>query len=400
MNALSEAVLHSVAAHRPDARVLVFDNGRGRRSSPSQASVEHSRDGAWISRRLHRSESLWAMRVSSALRVLPNRNVSAMRRAAAILDISGGDSFTDLYGIPRWNLVVLPKQIALRLGRPLVLLPQTYGPFEHDSHRNTASAVIAGARSAWARDARSFAAMRAVLGDRFDPRRHREGVDVAFALPASTPSDCVREIASHQRAGEVVVGVNVSGLIANEQPAATAQFGLTVDYLALVHRVARQLLDGVADRLVLVPHVVGDGPESDVRACRRVAEALAEPDRVSILPPTLTASETKWCIAQFDWFCGTRMHSTVAALSSGVPAASIAYSLKTQGVFETCGMGHAVVDARSTSTDDAVDRLVELATRRLDERALLASRYRGVVDRAQGQFAEILDDLDASGAPV
>ena len=39
------------------------------------------------------------------------------------------------------------------------------------------------------------------------------------------------------------------------------------------------------------------------------------------------------------------MHATIAALSSGVPCATVAYSLKARGVFASCGMAHAVADA-------------------------------------------------------
>ena len=249
------------------------------------------------------------------------------------------------------------------------------------------------------RDPRGFDALRELLGDRFDPLRHREGVDVAFALPAIPPTDRARVTLPERTLGDVVVGLNVSGLIANDPQRSTSQFELSADYWRVVCGTGRRLLDEVADRLVLVPHVRGSGSESDDAACRAVAAELAEPERVSVLPGGLTASETKWCIAQLDWFCGTRMHATIAALSTGVPAASIAYSLKTQGVFETCGMGHAVVDARSVPTAEAINNLVELARRHSEERSYLAGRFGEVVDRAQLQFAEILDSIDGEGRP-
>jgi polysaccharide pyruvyl transferase WcaK-like protein len=50
------------------------------------------------------------------------------------------------------------------------------------------------------------------------------------------------------------------------------------------------------------------------------------------------------------------MHSTIAALSSGVAACALAYSLKARGVFESCGVGEAVVDLRRLSADAAVEQ--------------------------------------------
>lgn len=387
--ALGEATLHSLHSLVPDARLLVFDNGRGRRRSPESVAIAHERDGAWISRRMYRPESLWSMRVSGRTRIPANRNITSMRQAAAVLDISGGDSFTDLYGKARWNLVVLPKLIALDLGTPLILLPQTYGPFASTRRRDVAASIVRRARSAWTRDADGLDALRALLGDDFDPTRHREGVDVAFALPRCEPPESSR--LEWPTAG-VVVGLNVSGLLMNRVVQAS-KFGVTLDYQHVVMEVARRLLRDVADHLVLVPHVRGGGSESDDRACHTLADELAEPERVSVLPCGLTAGQTKWFISRMDWFCGTRMHATIAALSTGVPSAAIAYSLKTRGVFETCGMEHAVVDARTTGSDEAVEKIMELAVRRHIDRDLLDLRVGEVVHRSSQQFAEILDGL-------
>jgi polysaccharide pyruvyl transferase WcaK-like protein len=108
------------------------------------------------------------------------------------------------------------------------------------------------------------------------------------------------------------------------------------------------------------------------------------------LPSGLNASETKWCISQLDWFCGTRMHATIAALSSGVPAAALAYSIKTKGVFDSCGMADSVVDAREVGSDDAVELLLSSAMRRDSTRDSLRVDVAPVVRRASRQFDEIL----------
>lgn len=393
VSALGEATLHSLKSHLPNDRVLVFDNGRGRRRSTASSPVEHDLDGAWISRRVHRPESLWSMRLSSVIGVPRNRNVESIRQSTAVLDISGGDSFTDLYGKLRWDLVILSKLIALSVDTPLVLLPQTYGPFADPRRRRIAASVVDRAHAAWSRDPDGLDALRDLLGDRFDPTRHREGVDVAFALPASRPPEPLATRWLSADDGRVTVGLNVSGLLMNDAARGTTQFGLTIDYRRVVTEVARRLLRDDADRLVLVPHVRGGGAESDDIACLALAEELSAPDRVELLPPGLSAGETKWFISGLDWFCGTRMHATIAALSTGVPAAAIAYSPKTHGVFDTCGMRHAVVDARSTSDADAVDRLLELSSDRRQERARLARGVDEVVRRARHQFVDILDGL-------
>ena len=98
---------------------------------------------------------------------------------------------------------------------------------------------------------------------------------------------------------------------------------------------------------------------------------------MALAPVLRSPGETKWLISQLDWFCGTRMHATIAALSSGVPVSAIAYSAKVQGVFETCGQGDAVADARTLPGPDVVEVVwASFAGRRAAAEALAAPRRR------------------------
>ena len=121
----------------------------------------------------------------------------------------------------------------------------------------------------------------------------------------------------------------------------------------------RRVLRESDANILLVPHVLTPPGhyESDPEANDKVLAALrADPDPAVARRGRVSAcgcaavyehpSEMKWLIARLDWFCGTRMHACIAGLSSGVPTAAIAYSLKTQGVFESCGVGDAVCDPR------------------------------------------------------
>ena len=65
-----------------------------------------------------------------------------------------------------------------------------------------------------------------------------------------------------------------------------------------------------------------DKPESDLHASTTLLHAMPASlrERVAIAPRLPNVCETKWLISQLDWFCGTRMHTTIAALSSNVPA--------------------------------------------------------------------------------
>lgn len=399
VNALCWSTLTGLA-ERGCTDLHVFGYGRETRAA-AFGSLPYTLHGMTVGKRVWRSNHLGAARLAAAAGLRTHALVRAVAEADLVLDVSGGDSFTDLYGSARFRNIVAPKQIALRLGRPLVLLPQTYGPFEHAYSRRIARDLIGGAALAFARDPDSYRRLQELLGDRFDPERHRQGVDLAFGLVPRAPGALEPDVVRALSAGGVrpLVGLNVSGLIANRPQSAAARFGLACDYRSLMRELVMRFLDETDAQLLLIPHVhAPEGHyESDLEASRALIASLPErysrhvAERVAVLTQALDACELKWLIAQTDWFCGTRMHATIAALSSGVPTAALAYSLKTRGVFATCAMAAAVVDLREQAGPDVLERLLQLWRRREAASVGLERHLPRVRELASRQLDEIVD---------
>ncbi|MCI5133601.1 MAG: polysaccharide pyruvyl transferase family protein [Candidatus Electrothrix sp. AW2] len=344
--------------------ITVFDHGRGRRDKSIKlpdGDIQLSLQGAVNSRRYYRPENLWVMRVAGLLGGLGNSGIATIKKSDAVLDISGGDSFSDIYGKKRFYHVTSPKLIALQQKKPLILMPQTYGPFASDKYRNIAADIVKQATVAWARDERSYTVLKELAGDEFDPKRHQCGVDVAFGLPAIKPKNLPVKLSELLHVDNQTVGINISGLIYNNQKNARSQFNLIADYNSVVNKLVTRFLESTDCKILFIPHVVSPdhGEESDIRACNDVLKRIPENlrNRVHTAPGYTSPCEIKWVISRLYWFCGTRMHATIAALSSGVPTSAISYSPKTLGVFETCGQGEHVADPTSLNTDEVVDHL-------------------------------------------
>jgi polysaccharide pyruvyl transferase WcaK-like protein len=382
--------------------------GYGRETRPETfASVPCTLHGMSVGKRFWQASHLGRARLAAAIGRRGNPVVRTVADSDLVLDVSGGDSFTDLYGAARFRQIIAPKQIALATGRPLVLLPQTYGPFSRATSRRVARKFLAAARLAYARDEDSYVRLQELLGDRFDPARHRLGVDLAFGLKPKAPAKLDPSVAhalgddSSER-----VGLNMSGLIANRPQDAAARFGLDCDYRALTLGLVSWFLENTDARLLLIPHVHAPRGhyESDLDAALTLLDGLpprlasAAADRVTVVQQKLEAHELKWLIGQTDWFCGTRMHSTIAALSSGVPTAALAYSLKTRGVFATCQLADAVVDLRDSTVSAALDRLQHMWRDRRSTVETLAGRLPRVKALASRQLDEIV--ACAQGSPV
>ncbi len=400
VEALGLSVLAGVAQAAPGSSVTLFDNGWGVRSGQRLEGLDLTLCGVRRSRRVHRPESWVNVRLSQRLGGLRNPVARRLLECDAVLDISGGDSFTDLYGPGRLQTVLEPKLAALRARRPLVLMPQTYGPFQQRGSRARAAAVVRGAAMALARDDESLAVLLDLLGSDADPARHRRAVDMAFALPPRYP-----ERERHRQVVGLVerprlrplIGLNVSGLLWGGTAHAQS-FGLAIDYMSFARRLVQVLVEDGAD-VLLVPHVrdVAHHAEDDAVAALSLRASLPShvAHHVALAAEDLAADEVKWVIGKLDWFCGTRMHSAIAALSQGIPTAAVAYSMKTQGVFATCGVADEVVDGRRTGSDEAVARLRDAFARKTEVRSVLQQTVPGVVEAARRQvrdaLAQILD---------
>lgn len=398
VSALFRSTLTALFRREPGLDLTVFDFGSGvRRSSIEidQRVREFTAIGNRLSMRAYRHDSLWNMRAVSFIGARFHPALRRIAEADAVMDITGGDSFTDIYGERRFRAALARKLIPLRLGTPVILLPQTYGPFRSDNHRKRARKVLSRVALAYARDEFSLQTIRDVVGTEFDPLRYRLGVDVAFTLEAEDATSKLPQhlVAKLEEGSEARVGINVSGLIWNGDKAATTT-RMTDQYRRIVRRLIESILNQSKARVFLIPHVLAStgSTESDWEVSRCVRGMLPEGTRrrVLLVPPILSETETKWVIGKMSWFCGTRLHSTIAALSQGIPTANLAYSMKAAGVFKSLDREDWVVTLGKLHESEILDRLVQSYRTNARDRKDLESVVTMVRNRVHAEWDEIL----------
>lgn len=267
-----------------------------------------------------------------------------------IFDVTFGDGFSDIYG-KMWNATTdMLKELAIRSGRPLILLPQTYGPYKSTFLKMWAEHIVDKSYVAYSRDTASATEMNVKCGGKV-----KVLTDMAFALPYGKEAYSVNK-------AKVNVGINVSSLLWDSDYAKNNKFGLKVDYQSYIYNLIEKLLENDVYVIHLIPHVIAhnsyDKPENDYRPCMEVKKKYSGNNSVICAPAFETPIEAKSYIANMDIFIGARMHATIGAVSAGVATIPFAYSKKFKTMFGNLNYKY-VIEARDLDTQTAINRTLE-----------------------------------------
>ena len=303
-----------------------------------------------------------------------------------VLDIGGGDSFTDIYGAKRFGFLWLSKAMAIARKTPLALSPQTVGPFSRQPQSSLASWAMQHTAFLAARDPMSFDVAR-----RMAPAAHAiQAVDVAFALPF--------ERRTKPDPSRIEIGLNVSGLLFNGGYSGANEFGMQVDYAGYTRRLIAALLARPGVSVHLVCHVNSDTLPQDDDG--RVADRLAAEFPGMVRAPDFASpSAAKSYISGLDFLVAGRMHPCIAAFSSGIPVVPVAYSRKFTGLFEGVLDYHHLVPVTGLGTDEAVAFTLDRLDRAPELKADIArgqTKVEALLDVYRGELIDLFRKVATS----
>ena len=323
--AIVRGTVEILRRHFDDPRFLLVSGFSGTaqyldqcRKEPDPA-ITHQRNHFIFGPGRFRNPAWWAQ--TFLTRALPAAGQSVIWRemipylakARAVLSV-GGDNYSIDYGVPK--LFMGLNDVILRSGKEPVLWGASVGPFDkipdlEKSVIENLSKVIIFAREP---------ATIEYLNSRGLKSNVYRVADPAFVMEPVSPKDGFSVEAG-------AVGINLSPLI--------AQSITDGDVVAWTRRAA-EMVECVAKRvkrpIYLIPHET-TAHTDDHRFLKDVHSLLNDRGVPTVLvPPVFSAAELKWIISRMSAFAGARTHSTIAALSSGVPTLSIGYSLKARGL--------------------------------------------------------------------
>ena len=268
------------------------------------------------------------------------KTIHKMRKCDIFIDLTEGDSFSDIYGQYRFNGGTNVKLLIEKMGIPLILGPQTYGPFNKEYNKKKAKKVIESATCVMARDQ-----MSAEYVANFSEKKIYVTTDLAFSLPFHKAAiDSIEKIK---------VGLNASSLLVKNKTESTeTKFKLKTNYDQYLRELLQLLTANEKYEIYIIPHVERDAGD----------ELKKEFPNLHYLEPFDNPISAKSFISQMDVFIGARMHATIGAFSAGVATIPTAYSRKFKGLYESLGYKY-VVDLAELNTHDAVELTVEYVKR-------------------------------------
>lgn len=287
---------------------------------------------------------LWALGWRVGRLDLPlTANLRELLRTYADADvvIAAGGGYLYTTSAIHGNIVLLVNVysffFAVLLGKPVCLYAQSIGPFAGSWQRWFIRRALSLVALVEVRETVS----RRLLDGWNMPTPVREVADAAFLLEARQPGvgfDLARA------GGGSTVGMTVRNWFRHPEKQA--------GYEETVASFVDWLVEERGAEVVFLPQVTfDDGHDDDRVTARRVAASVARHDRIRIVEDELTAAEIKWLCGRTDFFVGTRMHSNIFALSSGVPTLAIAYQPKTSGIMAGLGLGDCVLRIEDLTLD-------------------------------------------------
>ena len=289
--------------------------------------------------------------------------LSHVDNAAAVLSV-GGDNYSLDYGVPR--LFTGLDDIVLEKKKPLAIWGASVGPFDSmPDYERYMSDHLQKVTGIFARESATIEYLESIGV----ARNVYSVADPAFLMDPVKPEGIEDVLPLDEEA----IGLNLSPLMAKYVTGGDLE-AWTSKAASIIESVAKT----TGMPVYLIPHVTI--PLSNDHTFMERALSRIQNDRVTLVPPVYNAAETKWIIGQMALFAGARTHSTIAALSSGVPTLSFAYSIKAKGINrDLFGHEHYVHAFKNSGREAPVNKILSM----IDDVDRISKDLKGKIPRVK-----------------
>ncbi len=226
--------------------------------------------------------------------------------------------------------------------KPFVLYNQSIGPFGSRLHIHMLRRYIKDARLIICREDYTYQRLK-IIG----LRNIALGSDIAFLLrPKKT--NILKKCGFSAK--ERNIGITVRYWLRKEN-----QKSYELQISRLIEKIIE---DDTSTKIYFMPQVVYEAnDDNDINVARRIYNLLPKKAqaRVHIIKDDIEPSELLYAIGKMNFFIGTRMHSNLFAILSGVKTIAIGYEPKTRGIMEMMGLERYSIEMQDLTSEKLLD---------------------------------------------
>lgn len=273
-------------------------------------------------------------------------------KGGGLLQTYGGLSST--YSMYFWCYPIL---LAHRLGKPVLVMPNSFGPFEGLFVKQIAHAALSKCRVLTSRETYSQATVESQLGLEI-----QNYPDLAFTMPMSNLDK--KEIYTKYElpSDKQLVAITMRPYRFPQSSHPEAAYALFKSEMAV-------FIDWLYDQgymPVVIEHTLAVNAHENDGACIKDVLAQVPQDHYRfITDPSYDCYDLKCIYSYCDYIIGTRFHSVIFSFGSDVPGIAIAYvGNKSQGIMHDIGLDDYVLAIDAVRADILKEKFASLVSNR------------------------------------
>lgn len=304
-----------------------------------------------------------------------NALIKEIESADYIWDISNGEGFDDGDGLNKYIISMLNKKFVLNMHKPLVLMPQSIGPFDSTIRERHARKVIERAREIFVLDGYSKDYIEQDLGCN---RRVNVLPDLSYYYEEKQ-----RELEEgNNKHSRITVGINISSRLDKE----------LITYKSMIMDIIDELLKDERVDVLLIPYEENCGEDSheDYRFSNSIAYGNRN-DRIESIGRYYEEEALRRIIRKCDFFIGSSPIACIDAISMLVPTYIISGNLAFIDAMKRRELEDCIGNLQKNNKKYIIDRIII----QFNNRGELKKRLYNVNYIARKQIEGIVECVDA-----
>jgi colanic acid/amylovoran biosynthesis protein len=288
---------------------------------------------------------LFSNKISQKLRYYEKSSIILACGGGYLQSTTRRRKLESLFGFSELECLCLEFSLANIFKKPYILYNQSIGPFFDNNDEEIVRKHLKGASVVICREELSLSRMKNNGLNNLFLRS-----DIAFTL-ASKETFLLNKYSFDKNNRNI--GITVKKCLGNDKQ---------IEYEKILSEfIVACLKEDSTTMFYFIPQVINKiYGDDDLEVARKICGTLPIEARshTHIISEDIHPGEIKYIISLMAYFVGTRMHSNIFALASGVRTLALAYDLKTDGIMQMLGLSDYVIPV----ADVTLDKLKSLFT--------------------------------------